>query len=361
MKKTFGLLLLLLAINGCDDGDMVFESFNFDNVSTADCGSSSNINSVFKINGNEALLLKIDGAQTLLNAEGIPYDASLFAFRNQITGENPRIYKINDKTRVIHRVFNGAVEKTYFCQEIPPASPSVASESSTLVNGNGTIEIKTIILEKAYSSISAIQYRHSVTLKNITFSSGGGSTTYETMNFGSYDKASNLSFAFNGPVINCSGKLFKVTDKNPGSTESNSKRENINEVIEFQFSDAELAALPDGNSDTFKIDDAHPLTYRVFSNDVTTGFLCTGDLAGITAYPETYATFKADNGQDATGTTEATGTYTIRKASITPTASNPATGYRYTFTFNRMVFKDQNSTTTFNQNAYQFEYSILNP
>lgn len=359
MKKTFGLLLLLLALNACDDGDMVFESFNFDNVSSADCGSASTINSVFKINGNEALLLKIDGAQTILDANGNPADVALFPFRNQITGDNSRIYKINDKTRVIHRVFNSAVDKTYFCQEIPPASPSVASESSTLVNGNGTIEIKTFILEKAYSSISAIQYRHSVTLKNITFSSGSGSTTYETMNFGSYDKASNLSFAFTGPVINCSGKLFKVTDNNKGITEGNSKAENINQVIEFQFSDAELAALPDGNSD-LKIDDAHPLIYRVFSNDVTTAFLCNGT-SPITAYPETYATFKAENGQDATGTTEATGTYTIRKVALEPTASAPETGYKYTFTFNRLVFKDQNSATTFNQNNHQFEYSILNP
>lgn len=358
MKKTFGLLFLLLALTACDDGDMVFESFNFENVDANDCGANSSINSVFKLNGSEALLLKIDGGQFIVNSDGNSYEAALFPFRNQITGENAKIYKINDKTRVIHRVFNSPVDKTYFCQDIPPASPSVLSESTTLVNGNGTIEIKTIILEKAYSSIAAITYRHSILLKNITFSSGEGSTTYETLNYGIFDKPSNLSFAFNGPTFSCGGnKLFKITDRNIGS---DLKKENINEVLEFQFSDAELQALPDGNSDTFRIDDSHPLIYKAYSSDVNLGFLCLGNLEGLTVYPETYITFKALNGADGEGTNDPTGTYTIRKApGVPPGSPNTATGYKYTFTFNRLIFKDENSATTFNQNA-QFDYYILN-
>jgi len=355
MKKYFGLLFCLVALNSCDDGDMVFESFNFDDVDAADCGTTSIINTVFKINKNEALILKLDGAETFVNSEGQEYTATVFPFRNQITLENtPRIYKISTTNRVIYRVFSGDVPSTYFCQDIPPVSPSVVSESSTLVNGNGTVEIKTTIIENEYSSISEVQYRHSIVLKNITFSDANGSTTYETFPYGSYDKKSNVSFSFpsTSTIQKCAdGRLFRIADKNLGN---DPKKENLNEVLEFTISDAELAALPNGETVPLKIDAAHQLTYRIFNSDVNTNFLCTGDATGLSPYPETYATYKALNGTDGDGEIVLpTGFYTIRKTPI------ETGGFNYLFNFSRLTFKDVNSTTTFKQENYNFVY-ILN-
>ncbi len=37
MKKVFGLLLGVFLLTGCDDGDLVLESFNFNNAPIQKC------------------------------------------------------------------------------------------------------------------------------------------------------------------------------------------------------------------------------------------------------------------------------------------------------------------------------------
>lgn len=355
MKKYFGLLFCLFALNACDDGDMVFESFNFDSVDSGDCGVTSTINTVFKINKNEALILKLDGPQTFFTSDGQEYTATVFPFRNQVTPVGTsKIYKISTLNKVIYRVFTGDVPSTYFCQDIPPISPSVVSESSTQDNGNGIIEIRTAIIENDYPSISQVEYRHSIVLKNITFSDANGTTTYENFPYGSYDKKSNVSFSFptTSTIQKCAdGRLFRISDRNLGN---DPKKENLNEVLEFKISDAELAALEIGDNPPLKIDDAHQLTYRIFNNDVNANFLCTGDATGLTPFPEVYATYKAINGTDGDGgAVQSTGVITIRKIAV-PT---PVGGFSYTINFSRLTFKDVESATTFKQESYNFVYT----
>jgi|GEM_PF-1152509 len=360
MKKYFSSLFCIMALNACDDGDMVSQSFNFNSeVSASDCGATSTINTVFKINENEALILKIDGPQTFVTNDGQEYTVDLFPFRNQTTQTGaPKIYKISAANRVIYRVFNGPVTSAYFCQEIPPISPSVVSESSTLSNGDGRIEIATSKIVDDYASVAAIAYQHLVTLKDITFTDGTTNTTYETYNYGIYEKKSgvNFSFAPNNPVSNCienSGRLFRIADSNSGNIDT---KENLNEVLEFKISDDELATLDLGDNTNLYLDDTKQLIYRIYSSDVSNTFLCTGVDANLIPTPETYETFVANNGTPIDGSIPATGTISIRRvrnAIPAPPAPQIQT-YSYDIMMSNVTFKDQSGNTTFKQGTILF-------
>lgn len=354
MKKYFGLLFCLIALNACDDGDMVFESLSFNSeASAADCGSSSTINSVFKIDGSEALILKIDGNETINNL-----DVKTFPFRNQETAEGAsKIFKINSQNRVIYRVFNDAVSATYFCQDIPPISPTVITESTTLNNGDGRIEIKTRKLvpenETPYASASAIKYRHTITLRNITFSNSQGSTIYEKYEYGYYDKTSGVSFPFvtAGTIIKCSGtNLFRFADKNPSN---DTRIENLNEVLEFTMTDDEFAALSNGETQNLYLSDTNKLIYKIYNSDVSPTFLCGNPDPTLIPTPVAYETFVSENGVAAVGDIAATGVIAIRKVPIVPqTGSTPQ--FTYEINFRNITFKDQNGATRFKQGNITF-------
>ena len=357
MKRYFGLLCCLVILNACDDGDMVFESFNFNDARSADCGLNSAINTVFKINDNEALILKIDAGQTFLDQNGNPYTLPYFPFRNKITAEgDPKIYTIGPNNRVIYRVFNGAVSNDYFCSQIPPVSPSVIDESATSGTGGGTIEINTRIIEADYSSVAAIRYQHVINLKNVTFNNSQGATTYEAFSFGTYEKGSNVDFGFSqdtDAIQRCdSGKLIRFHDRNIGD---DPKKEDLNEVLEFTISDAELLSLDLGDTPLL-LSDTRKLTYKIYSNDVNRNFVCSGTVGNLEPAPVLYEEFTALNGTDAVGETPATGKITITKTQIAGTNN-----FTYNILFSAVKFKDTDSETTFTLNTHIFgDYVQIN-
>lgn len=350
MKKYFGLLCCVFALNACDDGDMVFDSFNFDDARSADCGLDNAINTVFKINDNEALILKIDGGQTFFSEAGDPYLVDLFPFRNEMTINSPaKIYTISNDNRVIYRVFNGTVTNSYFCSQIPPISPAVIDESSTSGTGGGTIEITSRIIPADYTSVAAIKYQHSIILKNITFINSQGTTTYEQFNYGVYERGSNVSFAFSpltDPIQRCSdARLIRFHDRNIGDDPT---REDLNEVLEFTITDAELEALDVGDTPIYT-SEANKLTYKIFSNDVDSNFVCSGSVGNLNPIPALYDEFVSLNGVPAQGEIPATGKITVTKTPIPGTAN-----FTYSFLFSAVKFKDVDGATTFTLNTHLF-------
>jgi hypothetical protein len=53
MKRVLSLLFLL-ALNGCDDGNLIQEDINFEDVTTESCSTNDLI---YKLNDKEALIL----------------------------------------------------------------------------------------------------------------------------------------------------------------------------------------------------------------------------------------------------------------------------------------------------------------
>ena len=115
MKKIFIPITLILLILSCSDGDLEVETIDFDSVSIEYCDDpdASTSNVLFKISGDEALILNLESG--VLN--------------NGVTGETITTEStISSESTLIYRIFSDDVDDSYFCDDIPPASPTVIEE-----------------------------------------------------------------------------------------------------------------------------------------------------------------------------------------------------------------------------------------
>lgn len=282
MKKYLGILSCLFLLSACDDGDLTFDSFDFSNVTAADCENNNPevLNSVFKLNNNEALVIK--------------FPTNVFPFRNI---EGTSTLSISAQNKIIYRVFNGQVTPTYFCSVIPPVTPVVIDEWSTADQSSGSIEIKTTPVNNTTEILDA-KYDHTIIFKGITLSnSTGGTVTYTEYIFGKYQTKSNIKFSFSSvPIQKCSeSKLIKIFDSNVGNVEN---RQNLNEVIILDLPPSVFQQA--AGSETYYVDDSHQITYRLYGGDVIATALCSE--TGLPAlYEEWQAEDGVSNGANSTG------------------------------------------------------------
>lgn len=168
MKNVLRLIcVLLMAMTACDDGDVKVDDINFENVIAAVC-SSNNI--IYKLSGNQALLLQVENLST--------------AFVNDVGSITLTIGGAN---QVRYRLYNGEISSASICDAIQPASPVVSEE---WVAVSGSIVITTSIIYEAANAETGQQqiarYRHNIEFRNITFAKPQGNQFYETYAFGDY-------------------------------------------------------------------------------------------------------------------------------------------------------------------------------
>lgn len=187
MKIIFGLLLLVLTLNGCDDGDLILETIDFDNATTQSC---PNNNVLYRLNEKEALLLEIPKS----------------VFQNEATpiGE-PIEISIGGDNRVFYRFYNGVVASDNICETIPPATPNVVDQ---WIAKGGLIQIYTTAVKTTNATTNATKitgYSHNIVFNNITFSKSKGEQVYENLNFGnfSFGNFTPLPLNFNQPIERC--------------------------------------------------------------------------------------------------------------------------------------------------------------
>ncbi|MCX6184763.1 MAG: hypothetical protein NTX74_06940, partial [Flavobacterium sp.] len=165
MKKLLLSLCSIALLNSCDDGDLTLETINFDSAIAQECSLN---NVVYKINGNQLLLIEIP--------------ATSLPFENKI---GDKTFAINASNKVIYRGYNNTVSSASICSTIPPASPSVTEEWNAIA---GTISIQTTAIYSAANSLTGAikisKYRHAITFNNITFAKPNGNQVYETFVFG---------------------------------------------------------------------------------------------------------------------------------------------------------------------------------
>lgn len=175
MKRLFGFFAFLLLLTSCDDGDFTVKSFNFDpNAPVKTCLPESGL--YYKFNGLEALMLETPPS----------------SFINEETPQGqPRTLLINATNQVIYRTFKTNVSDSYFCSAIPPSSPAITDEWKAMPgveNESGIIEITTKAnIDQTTQTITG--YDHQIVFKNITFSNGKKSFSYDTYTFGNYTTA----------------------------------------------------------------------------------------------------------------------------------------------------------------------------
>lgn len=164
MKKIFALLFCISLLS-CDDGDFDVPAFDFAET-VYNCDVNNNSYTLYRLSDTEALIVTLTTTQ----------------IQNQVSTS---VISTNiSATNVIYRTFNDSASQSYFCENIPPVSPTVLSNWTGVAGANNKILIETVEEFDALSVL--IGYRHTITFQNLTLESGSGSLTYSETDFGSF-------------------------------------------------------------------------------------------------------------------------------------------------------------------------------
>lgn len=243
MKRVLSLLVFSMFLNGCDDGDLIQEDINFEDVTAQKC-STNNI--IYKLKDSEALIFEATGV----------------TFPTETTSQELNISSAN---RVIYRFYNGTVSASTICESIPPATP-IVTDQWTATGGNiviNTTAVKTT--DEKDNSTKITGYNHNITFKNITFDKGNGTQVYETFAFGDYlISATPLPLAFNKTLEQC-----------PSSKQLYDYNSSEALILDVDPTLIVNEATPLNAPRTGLISDTkNKLTYRLFSGLVTGAYFC---------------------------------------------------------------------------------------
>ena len=246
MKRVFSVLLLVLLLNGCDDGNLTLETIDFEDTTTQSCSTNDII---YKLKEKEALLFEIPES----------------SFENEPTNPNsPTIIDIDNSTyRVVYRFYNGTVSADNICNTIPPALPNVTDQWTAT---SGKIQIITTAVKTTNPTENSTRitgYNHNIVFKNITFDKGNGTQVYETFPFGDYVTPSTaLPFGFD-----------KIAEQCPTSPKQIYNYVS-SEAITIDFIDPKLIENTETQLNTPRTgllsSVKNKLTYRLYSNGVLT-------------------------------------------------------------------------------------------
>jgi hypothetical protein len=200
MKRFLGIVVCALALNSCDDGDLIVENINFSDVPTQGCSTN---HLLYKLNDQESLILNIPST----------------TFTNNPTGTgDPILLDINATNQVVYTFYNGKVATSNICDVIKPPTPGVNNQWNA---SSGKIVITVTEqkkLDETNNSTTITGYNNSIVFKNITFDKGNGTSQfYETFSFGDYVvTAVPLPFAFNKLLNKCTNN--QVYDFSPSES-----------------------------------------------------------------------------------------------------------------------------------------------
>lgn len=164
MKKIIALLSILL-IFSCDDGDFDVPAFEF-NETVYSCDLNNSNYTLFRLSDTEALIVTLTTTQ-------IKNEVSTSVISTNISASN-----------VIYRTFSSDINNDYFCEDIPPVSPTVLSNWTGVSGANNQILIETV--EELDDTSTLIGYRHTITFQNLTLENGNETITYTETDFGSF-------------------------------------------------------------------------------------------------------------------------------------------------------------------------------
>ena len=194
MKKIFSLIAVLILLSGCDDGEMSFKTFDFDNGSDpAWCGD----NAVYKIVGTEVLTFTFDNETAFPNTD----DTDVLGVARQLT-------VTTSGNTLTYYNYSGSVTAASVCNDadLVITDPVVIDKWT----GVGTV---TIITNKTVND-GVITFNHTIELTDITFTKTGSDEQIRIQdnNFGSVATTRGFDFDFEDeetiptPIRRCSNQ-----------------------------------------------------------------------------------------------------------------------------------------------------------
>jgi hypothetical protein len=321
MKRLISVIILLLLITSCDDGNLTVDVIDFSEGPVVKC---SDKDVFYKIKDSEMLFIEIPDAtfeqnQTL---DGVPIELS-----------------INTTNKVTYRKYLSTVSPSNICGNAPDASPNLVEQWKA---SDGIIQITATAIKTTNATTNATEitgYRYYIELKNITFQKPSGPQLEETLLFGNYTTSfSPLAFDFDDQVAKSTCSLSD------------------NRI--FNFNGSEVFFLDVGSNyatlfanavtttpRTAIINTTNKLTYRLYNNAITNAFFCT------TTSPTTPILSQEWNA--VTGVEAVSGIIEVS----TTTLGN---GFQHTIHFKKVTLKKENSDFTLGDD-YIFGSFVTNP
>lgn len=313
MKRIVGLLVLLLLLNGCDDGNLVLETINFEDAITQSC-STNNI--LYKLKEKEALLLEIPTS----------------SFTNEPTEiGTPTEITIGGSNRVVYRFYNGTVAANNICETIPPATPSVTDQWTAT---GGTIQIITTAIKTTNTTDNSTRisgYNHNIVFKNITFTKANGTQVYETFPFGDYlTTTTSLPFGFDETTERCTANTPNLLYNYTGS-------EALTLDIDPSLIDNNVTPLNSPRTGILGTT-TNKLTYRLYAGLIPTSYFCNTSIPTTPAISQEWNAIAGVSGisgiVEITTTTNGTGfkhTIVLKKATLKKGNSDFSLGDSYIY------------------------------
>ncbi len=259
MKYFWTVLLSLMIITSCDDGDIIEETFNFESATVQKC---SNSNILYKINDKEALI----------------FNAPETYFSNEVQTET---YTIGSSNSIMYRKFASTTSTSNICDT---PTLQVVDEWNAI---GGTIEI---VSTEILNGTAVVAYNHNITFKNVTFQAPNKQVVYDSYFYGSYrTDVIDLDFDYTTPVevLDCDNNnnlIFKY---------------NQNNVLLFDIDKASLfqnSVTTPGNPRTALINTTNnKVIYRVYSGGLNQAYFCSAITPSTPTLTEEWI---ADNGVD---------------------------------------------------------------
>lgn len=254
MKKIFGLLIAILLLTGCDDGEMTFQTFSFTSgLQKCDLVTSTKTYLSINTSNNEVLIINFP-TTSLLNVE------------SETDTDGNRIPSVIDLS-------NGAIEYRVYSGTTPTLSTICSAIDNGNINiaerwlGSGTVEVVTVkVTDETDGTIS---YQHSVTLQDVSFTKGEETIRILDNYLGIIESPLGFEFNFNE---NADSILSSCSDGRPFLP-------NDDEAILFV-----LAAGTFDNQLTTKTivtSNTNYVRFRVYSGTVGTAAICNGALSPV--------------------------------------------------------------------------------
>ncbi|MBF4473599.1 hypothetical protein [Flavobacterium sp. HJJ] len=252
MKRFIGILCCAIAFSACDDGDLVVDTINFDEITTSTCAEN---NLLFKLKGAESLILNIP-AET---------------FKEEATEKDTPIkLDVNSTNQVVYSFYDGKVADGNVCDLIRPSTPNIKTQWDA---SSGVIQITTEAVKTsnvADNSSKITGYKHNIVFKNITFAKGDGTTQfYESFIFGDYLKTiTPLPLAFDKKLSLCDNYLVYEFYASESLTLKIDPKLIINEVTPIDKPRTGTVGLVNDKLVNNK------LVYRMFNSIVSSNYFC---------------------------------------------------------------------------------------
>ncbi|GAA4277965.1 hypothetical protein [Aquimarina mytili] len=168
MNKVFSLIIFILLITSCSEGDIIENDIDF-NASLESCSNLNDNTFVFyKIDDSINQALSLGFTSTTFEVDTVPEDLSITIPLNETTNT------------LFYRKFGSAINGAdYFCASVPPSGVTITQE---LIGSDGSIVI-TYTVDSTTSTETI--YNRNIALQNVTIIGADRVIRQEVLEFGS--------------------------------------------------------------------------------------------------------------------------------------------------------------------------------